>query len=132
MRTGTLKSLTVIVALLGACSGCGTSGGATATLIRSRVRSLTKGSHWPRVRSCSSPEDTGKRATGKLQADGTFVLSTYKEGDGAVAGEHAVTISGVDKTLAQDRTFKKYMFRSYKALTAEVTPDKTEFTFDLK
>ncbi len=77
-------------------------------------------------------QDSGKRATGKLQADGTFVLSTYKEGDGAVAGEHSVIITGVDKTLARDRAFKKYMFRSYKELTAEVTPDKTEFTFDLK
>jgi hypothetical protein len=33
MRIGTLKSLTVMIVLLGACSGCGTSAGANAALM---------------------------------------------------------------------------------------------------
>jgi hypothetical protein len=71
-----------------------------------------------------SAEDSGKRAMGKLQSGGTFVISTYKEGDGVNAGEHSVIISGVDKTRARNRAFKKYMFCSYGALTNQVTPDK--------
>ena len=132
MRIGTLKSLTVIFALLGACWGCGTSGGANASLIPVKGKVTYKGQPLAQGSVTFEPQDSGKRATGKLQADGTFVMSTYKEGDGVIAGEHSVIITGVDKTLARDRAFKKYMFRSYGALTAQVTPENTEFTFDLK
>jgi hypothetical protein len=34
----------------------------------------------------------GKSAMGKVQPDGFFVLSTYAEGDGAVAGRHRVRV----------------------------------------
>ena len=34
----------------------------------------------------------GKTAMGRIQADGSFVLSTYSEGDGAVLGPHRVRI----------------------------------------
>jgi len=34
----------------------------------------------------------GKPAFGLLQPDGSFVLTTYKENDGAVIGEHWVTV----------------------------------------
>jgi hypothetical protein len=34
----------------------------------------------------------GKAAFGQLGPDGTYRLSTYKEGDGAVAGDHWVTV----------------------------------------
>ena len=132
MRIGTLKSLTVMIVLLGVCSGCGTSAGARAALIPVKGKVTYKGQPLAQGTVTFESQDSRRRATGKLQADGTFVLSTYKEGDGVVAGEHSVTISGVDKTLARDRAFKKYMFRSYGTLNAEVTPENTEFTFDLK
>jgi hypothetical protein len=35
---------------------------------------------------------TGKPAFGLLAADGSFELTTYEEGDGAVVGEHWVTL----------------------------------------
>ena len=38
--------------------------------------------------------DAGKPAIGRLRPDGTFQLSTYKEGDGAIVGSHWVTIYG--------------------------------------
>jgi hypothetical protein len=132
MLVGTLKSLTVMIALLGACSGCGTSAGAKASLIPVKGNVTYKGQPLAQGTVTFESQDSGKRAMGKLQADGTFVMTTYTEGDGVVAGEHSVIITGVDKTLAKDRAFKKYMFRSYGALTAEVTPEHTEFTFDLK
>jgi hypothetical protein len=36
--------------------------------------------------------DAGKWAIGALQPDGSFVLSTYGENDGAVVGEHWATV----------------------------------------
>ena len=132
MRIGTLKSLTVMVALLAACWGCGTSAGAKASLIPVKGKVTYKGKPLAQGRVTFESQDSRKRATGKLQADGTFVMSTYQEGDGVAAGEHSVIISDVDNTLARDRAFKKYMFRSYGALTAHVTPDNTDFPFDLQ
>jgi hypothetical protein len=38
--------------------------------------------------------DAGKPALGPLQPDGTFVLTTYQDGDGAVVGDHWVTVIG--------------------------------------
>ena len=128
---GTLKSLTVIFALLGACSGCGMSGGANAALIPVKGKVTYKGQPLTQGRVTFESEDTGRRASGKLQSDGSFVLTTYKEGDGVVAGDYMVIITDVDKTLAKDRAFKKYMFRSYGKMTAKVTPENTEFPFDL-
>ena len=38
--------------------------------------------------------DTGKQASGALNSDGTFVLSTYGRFDGAIVGKHLVQFSG--------------------------------------
>ena len=54
------------------------------------------------------PDGYGRMASGKLQSDGTYVLSTLKEADGVVAGTHRVFITDLDKKLANDRAFKKY------------------------
>src|SRR6056297_604207 len=37
------------------------------------------------------PEGTGNPGVGLLQQDGTFTISTYTPGDGAVLGKHSVT-----------------------------------------
>ena len=38
--------------------------------------------------------EAGKVAIGQLQPDGTFVLTTYDEDDGAIVGDHRVVILG--------------------------------------
>ena len=44
--------------------------------------------------------EAGKPALGTVRPDGSFELSTYKEGDGAVVGHHFVTVFGPeDSTL---------------------------------
>ena len=43
----------------------------------------------------STPDEPGEllfNARGAIQADGTFELTTFEEGDGAVAGEHRVLV----------------------------------------
>jgi hypothetical protein len=116
---------------LGACGGCGSSEGARATLLPVKGKVTYKGKPLTQGIVKFEPEGYGRRATGKLQADGTFVLGTFKEDDGAVAGSHQVFITDVDKNLAKDRAFQKYMFRSPKGLAAEVAPESIEFNFDL-
>lgn len=37
----------------------------------------------------------GRMSTGEIQPDGTFVMSTYSEGDGARVGSHPVTITPI-------------------------------------
>lgn len=39
-----------------------------------------------------NPGKTGVRAEGKVAADSSFALTTYKSGDGAVAGDYVVTV----------------------------------------
>ena len=51
--------------------------------------------------SASDAIESGKPAMGRLQPDGTFELSTYKQGDGAVVGSHWVTIYGPRKNEAE-------------------------------
>ncbi len=78
------------------------------------------------------PDGYGRMASGKLQSDGTFVLSTLKDGDGVVAGHHRVFVSDVDKSLAKDRAFKKYTLATTSKAEVDVDPEHTEFNFDFK
>lgn len=73
-------------------------------------------------------------AVGMTDADGKFSLTTFRPGDGAVAGGHAVT---VEKTSVKDGAFsnelpRKYSLRDTSGLTAEVTAKgPNEFVFKL-
>ena len=48
--------------------------------------------------------EAGRPAFGKLAADGTFTLGTYGPGDGAVVGEHWVTVIRIDPEDASGAT----------------------------
>jgi hypothetical protein len=78
---------------------------------------------------------SGQAARGKIQSDGSFSLSTYRPGDGAVVGSHKVRITCYE---SQGRTIAKgageqslgklliperYTFFDQSGLTAEVRPD---------
>ena len=78
------------------------------------------------------PDGYGRLATGKLQSDGTFVLTTFKEGDGVVAGHHRVFITEVDKRLPRIVRSRKYLSPNTSKLTADVSEENTEFNFDIR
>jgi hypothetical protein len=118
--------------LLIPCSGCGSAGGAPPTLIPVKGKVTYKGQPLTKGIVRFEPDGYGRMASGQLQSDGTFVLTTLKEGDGVVAGDHRVTLEGFEKNLARDRALKKYGSANISGLKAEVSPEKTEFTFDLK
>jgi len=47
------------------------------------------------------PEGEGRPATGTTDAEGRFTLTTFEKGDGAVVGDHVVTVSKYAKPTVQ-------------------------------
>lgn len=89
-----------------------------------------------------TPEE-GPAATGNIAPDGTYRLTTYREGDGAVIGRHKVTITALQdmgNVLPEQRSPTppplvpvKYLSAETSGLTAEVKPNVTNtIDFHLK
>lgn len=97
-----LFHLAVCAFFAGALTGCG-SGGDFATapakgIVTCSGQPLTGGTIYfsPIGTPGKTGKDgaiTGKPATGEIQSDGTFILTTYRDNDGAVVGKHRVTYS---------------------------------------
>ena len=86
-------------------------------------------------------EPKRQTASGEVAADGSFSLSTYTAGDGAAAGDYAVTVSwpsgsspiGGDSESGPDRLGNRYSNRETSGLKATVNEAPTEVPrFDLK
>lgn len=105
------------------CSGCGGSSQATPATAIVRVKGTItfKGKPLTRGQVQFEPKDAGRDAYGKIQPDGTFVLTTFKEGDGAVKGVHRVSVNGAERHV-----------RTKGETEVEVTDEKTDYTVDLK
>ena len=97
--------------------------------------------------SVSFRPQAGSPATGEIQSDGTFSLSTYGNGDGAIVGTHQVSVTSTEAhagNMAESATNtemkvpkslipKKYTSFSTSELTAEVVANgENEFTLELK
>lgn len=46
----------------------------------------------PVVQASADPKDSGKSGYATIESDGTYVITTYDDGDGAVIGMHEVRI----------------------------------------
>lgn len=90
------------------------------------------------------PDGPGKAASGEIQADGSYTLTTYSQGDGATIGGHKVMIisekdtselpaesaaANVDLSLIPE---KYGMSPKTSGLTAEVKEGDNEINFDLE
>lgn len=90
------------------------------------------------------PVGPGKSATGEIQEDGTYTLTTYSKGDGATIGKHGVMViserdtsnlpaesaeANVDLSLIPE---KYSMSPKTSGLTAEVKEGGNEINFDLE
>ena len=111
--------------LLAACRRAGAADpagqrGRTPDLIPVKGKVTYKGKPLTKGTITFEPDGYGRMASGELQSDGTFVLTTLKEGDGVVAGDHRVSITGVDKTLAKDALATKYASPNTSKLEVEV------------
>jgi hypothetical protein len=82
------KSFGYACALVLIC-GCGSSSPETAEvegIVKLDGQPLTLG-------IITFTPEGGRSATGFIQSDGTFHLTTYRDGDGALPGKHTVTIT---------------------------------------
>jgi len=132
---------TTIIALLGvmAFSGCGSSSDKKETAPVSGVvtyegRPVVTGT------IMFTPLEGGRPATGELQVDGSYVLQTYGEADGAILGEHKVTITSLNLGggLPEDAVSEpiplipeKYFNDTTSGLTATVREGENSISFDL-
>lgn len=88
------------------------------------------------------PESGGPPATGEIKPDGSFSMTTYSSGDGAVLGKHKVVIVAMEDMegkLPEARNPTpppivpaKYTSPSTTPLTTEVKDEDNEPVFDLK
>jgi hypothetical protein len=117
-----------VVVLLVATAGCGASEGPGTRIVPVKGKVTFKGQPLTKGVIKFRPVDQGREASGTIQRDGTFVLSTFKEGDGAALGLNQVSIRF---TGAKEIIPKKYLAFLTSKLEAEVTLEKTEFTFEL-
>jgi hypothetical protein len=127
-----LLALAVVALHLVSCAGCGSGPVALAPMAPAKGKVIYKGKPLTVGTVRFEPEGVGRMASGKLQPDGTFVLSTLKEGDGAAIGHHRVYVTDVDKALAKDRSFKKFMGAPSSRIEADVDAEHPEHTIELK
>ncbi len=85
--------LAVALVCLGAvlASGCGPRRPATAP-VRGKV---TCGGQPVTEGTVTFYPEQGRSATGRIQPDGSYTLTTFQQGDGALLGKHKVTIEAV-------------------------------------
>ena len=72
--------------------------------------------------------DAGREAHGEIGPDGGFTLTTFAKGDGAVAGVHRVSISGLNRKELPI----KYHSPSSSEVEVVVGDDKSDYRIDLK
>lgn len=74
-------------------------------------------------------------ARGMVSADGQFALTTFKEGDGVVAGEHQISISPIPAPdgakPAQPPVPAEYWDFTTSGLTTTVTPETRELVITI-
>jgi hypothetical protein len=119
-------------------TSCGPRGEATA-IVRGKV--TYAGKPVPNGTVNFIP-DRGPSATGEIQPDGSYTLTTYKSGDGAVIGAHKVIVvamQDMSNRLPENRTPLpppivpvKYTSLATSDLTADVQKKENTINFDLK
>lgn len=129
------------VGLLVTASGCPKGGAAYKTApVKGKVvyngQPVTSGSiHLqPVAVQGAAASNPGQPANGQVQSDGTFVLSTYKEGDGAVIGKHKVSYIPVSKgaeTYEDKPEVSPYLGLVPKEQEVEIKPGQNELTIEL-
>ena len=88
---------------IGAFIGCGRDQSRTA-IVRGKI--TYQGKPVPSGTISFIPT-AGPTATGEIQPDGTYTLTTYKTGDGAVTGKHSVVVvamQDMSSRLPEDRS----------------------------
>jgi len=136
-RSLSSRALVFVFAASLVVAGCGPRGEATA-IVRGKV--TYNGKPVPNGTVNFIPTK-GPAATGEIQSDGSYALTTYKAGDGAVLGDHKVVIVAMQdmgNRLPESRTPLpppivpvKYTSLATSDLTAEVEKKENTINFEL-
>jgi hypothetical protein len=142
MQLGPIPALALSALLIGSSPGCGEKSKFPETLpvsgkVTYKGQPVTKG-------TVTFQPDKGQAATGAIEPDGTYRLSTFAEKDGALPGHHKVMIiaNDADPTLMpgsspgykppKDLIPKKYGALETSGLEAVVSKDKPTLDFNLE
>ncbi len=95
-----LRFRQAILCIVGICSlsACGKSGefpvAKVEGIVKCNGRPLTAGLvvFVPEGTSEAKGDESGRSASGVIQSDGTYELTTYANGDGAIVGTHSVKV----------------------------------------
>lgn len=110
------------------CAGCGSSAGTTYTTTTVPVKGkVTLNGKTVTEGMITFEPDSGREAHGDIQSDGTYTLTTFKEGDGAVLGTHRIAVSGAGRSVPN-----KFAHVSSSKIEIEVSEGKTDYPIDLK
>lgn len=138
-----MKNAGVIIGALAtfALLGCGRSGGLETAQVSGTV--TLDGQPYTHGGSVVfQPEARGKMATSRIQPDGSFQLSTYSGGDGAIVGKHIVSVrppaakvvdESADTPVPKSPIPSKYRSPASSGLSFEVRAGELNtLTIDLK
>jgi hypothetical protein len=119
---------------VGVLVGCGSPG--TAPTLPASGTLLYNGEPAKDAKVIFTPK-TGRPATGKTDEDGRFVLSTFEPGDGAVPGNHLVTISDLKRNWNDEKSKSRfpspYERTDTTPLKVVIAPEnENSFTFELE
>jgi hypothetical protein len=129
MRPGAWPLIRV-AGILSLCWGCGSAEGPyAAPTVPVKGKVSYKGKLLSQGEMVFEPDSAGREAHGNIQPDGTFELTTYKPGDGAVLGTHRVAVTGTSK---KDAVPIKYKSVSSSKTEVEIAEGKTDYAIDFK
>lgn len=136
IHRNTLFILSLLI--LSPLAGCG-SGGLPTAPVRGKI--TFQGKPVPNGSVVTMPEGDMPSATGEIKPDGTYELTTYTAGDGAVLGKHTLMIMAVEDMsdkLPEERSPtpglivpSKYTSFATSGLTIEVKQGENKFDFEL-
>jgi hypothetical protein len=114
------------------CFGCGSgSGPGAGTMVPVKGKVTYKGQPVTTGTVVFEPDDGGREAHGDVKSDGTFVLTTFKDSDGAHPGTHRVAVTGAFKVGKV--TFPvKYRNPSSSKTLVDVVEGTNEYAVDFK
>lgn len=109
--------------------GCGSASVGPVSTLPVKGKVTYKGTPITSGQIRFEPEGMGREAHGEIQPDGSFELTTYSSGDGAVPGAHRVSIKSVGRTK---KLPLKYANPSSSQLELTISADKTEYAINLE
>jgi hypothetical protein len=119
-----------LVSIIG-LSGCGRNEfrvARTAGVIECNGKPVSGGVVFFSPVASSDKSLTGKPASGDVDADGSFVLTTYHDDDGAIVGRHKVTYS---PPVSDDPQAPRCECAGAAPVEVEVEPGENDITVEL-